>query len=116
VGGRNYQLRQMLFKALAPKLGLLPAELILGITEFHKNVEQVRTTLPLLIDDPTRGYVSGASHVLVPARDAAFDIIPAVRVIERMASIPKPATAIDLGRAEGVIELDREMLAGHDDS
>jgi len=50
-----------LYKALAGKLGLLPAELIIAITEFHSNIQQVRTGLPLLIDDPTRGYVYGAS-------------------------------------------------------
>jgi len=100
----------VLYRALAGKLGLLPAELILAITEFHKNIQEVRTGLPLLIDDPTRGYVHGASHVLIPARDAVFDIIPALRMIERMAKMPKPAAAIDLGKAEGVIELER-----HDD-
>ena len=97
----------VLYKALAGKLGLLPAELIVAITEFHKNIQEVRNGLPLLIDDPTRGYVYGASQVLIPARDAVFGITPALRAIERMANMPKPETAIDLGRAEGVIELER---------
>jgi hypothetical protein len=104
----------ILYKALANKLGLLPAELIIAITAFHKNIQQVRTALPLLIDDRTRGYTYGAGHVLVPARDAAFDIVPTLRMIEQMANIPKRATPIDLGQAEGIIEMEREIHEIHE--
>jgi hypothetical protein len=56
----------MLYKALAPKLGILPAELVIGITEFYKQIQQLRTWLPLLIDNPDRGYGYGPSCVLYP--------------------------------------------------
>jgi hypothetical protein len=98
----------ILYKALAAKLGLLPAQLIIAITEFHNNIQQVRNALPLLIDDPTRGYVYGASNVLVPARDAVLDIVPAMRIIEQMAKMPERETAIDLGHTEGIIAQDQE--------
>lgn len=98
----------ILYKALAAKLGLLPAELIIAIAEFHNNIQQVRNALTLLIDDPTRGYVYGASHALVPARDAVFDIVPAMRIIEQMAKMPEREMIIDLGHAEGIIAQEQE--------
>jgi hypothetical protein len=99
----------MLYKALASKLGMLPAELIIGITAFHKNIQEMRNWLPLLIDDPGRKYSYSASQVLVPARDAVFDIIPTLRQIERMACIPTAAEVLDLGKAEGVIAMEDEQ-------
>jgi len=46
--------------------------------------------------------------VLIPARDAVFDIIPALSMIEKMAKMPKAAAAIDLGQTESLIEQERE--------
>jgi hypothetical protein len=103
----------MLYKALAPKLGMLPAELIIGITAFHKNIQEMRNWLPLLIDDPGRKYSYRASQVLVPARDAVFDIIPTLKQIERMAGIPKAAEVLDLGKAEGVIAMEDNIHASY---
>jgi hypothetical protein len=97
-----------LYIALSSKLGLLPAELIIAITQFHNNIQQVRNWLPLLVDDPTRGYVYGASQVLVPARDAVFDIVPAMRMIEQMAKMPKRETEVDLGYTEAMIAQEGE--------
>ena len=37
----------LLYKALAPKVGLLDAELIVALTEFHKNFQEAKTWLPL---------------------------------------------------------------------
>jgi hypothetical protein len=98
-----------LYRALSGKLGVLPANLVLLITAFHKNIQQVRTGLPLLIDDPTRGYSYGASHVLIPARDAVLDIIPAMRTIEEMATIPAQTRELDLGQTEGIIAMEDEI-------
>jgi hypothetical protein len=99
----------LLYKALAAKLGLLPADLVLDITVFHKNLQEARTWLPLLSEDPNRRYGYSAAQVLVPARDAVCDIIPSLRKIERIAGIPKPAAALDLGQAEGVIAMEEEI-------
>jgi hypothetical protein len=99
----------MLYKALAPKLGLLPSELIIGITSFHKNIQEMKNWLPLLIDNPERKYNYGVSHVLVPARDAVYDIIPTLRRIEQLAAIVQPANALDLGQAEGIIAMELDL-------
>jgi hypothetical protein len=45
----------LLYKALAVRLGILPPELVIAITAFHKNMQEIRTGLPLLIDNPERG-------------------------------------------------------------
>jgi hypothetical protein len=99
----------MLYKALAPKLGLLPAELIIGITAFHKDLQEMKHWLPLLIDAPDRTYSYGAAHVLMPARDAVFDIVPALKQIERMANIQTSAEPLDLGHANSVIADEEEF-------
>jgi hypothetical protein len=95
-----------IYPDLANKLGLLPPELVIAITQFHNSIRRVRTGLPLLVDDPTRGYVYGAGRVLIPARDAVFDIIPAMRTIERMAKIPAQKVELDLGQAEEAIAME----------
>lgn len=99
----------ILYKTLASKIGLLPADLIVGITAFHKNIQEVRHWLPLLIDNPDRKYSYAVSCVLVPARDAVCDIIPTLKQIERMASIAKSAEPLDLGKTEGIIAIEQDM-------
>jgi hypothetical protein len=98
-----------LYKALAPKLGLLPSNLILAITEFHKNIQEARTWLPLMADNPERKYTYGPLYVLTPARDAVREIVPALREIERMAMIAVPAPeTLEMGESEMVIDIEEE--------
>lgn len=92
------------YKALADKIGLLDADLVLGITEFHGNFQRVRTSLPLLVDVKDRGYSYSASTVLVPARDAVKRVIPTLRKIERMTGVVTPTPDPDLGRVEELID------------
>ena len=99
----------LLYRALAPKIGLLPAGLVLDITAFHKNLQETRVWLPRLIDDPDRAYSYNVTAVLVPARDAVWDIIPALRKIEQMAKIPERVAALDLGKTESAIALEEHM-------
>lgn len=65
--------------------------------------------LPRLIDDPDRAYSYNVTAVLVPARDAVWDIIPALRKIEQMAKIPERVAALDLGKTESAIALEEHM-------
>jgi hypothetical protein len=46
----------LLYKALAPKIGLLSPDLIIGITEFHANFREAKISLSLLVDNPERKY------------------------------------------------------------
>lgn len=98
----------LLYKSLGPKLGLLSPDLILAITEFHKNFQEVRTWLPRLIENSDRKYNYSVLSVLVPARNAVKHIQPALEKIERMASVLKPAEDLDLGRADDLIEMEEE--------
>lgn len=94
----------LLYKALASKIGLLSADLIIAITEFHNNLQDIRTSMQFVIDKPGRGFRLSMSSVLRPARDAVKNIEPALRKIERMTSVPQPVEDIDLGHAEEIIE------------
>lgn len=100
----------MLYKALAPKLGMLDADLILAIAQFHKNLQDARTWLALLPENETRKYSYGSAYVLVPARDAVQDVLPALRRIEAMASIRERAVEkLDMGNTETVIDMEQGL-------
>jgi hypothetical protein len=100
----------MLYKALAPKLGLLDADLILAITEFHKNLQEARRWLTLLPENEARKYTYGPSYVLVPARNAVQKIVPALRKIEIMAGIHEHAPEkLDMGNTDTVIDMEEEL-------
>ena len=100
----------LLYKALASKLGLLSADTMIAITRFHNNFETARSWLPLLVDDKTRGYRHRALTVLVPARDAVRKIIPTLRQMERVLSIPEPASDLDMGLTDTIIELEEAIF------
>ena len=97
-----------LFKALAAKVGLLSPDLVMAITEFHQNCQEARTWFPLLIEDDDRKYSYVSSAVLTPARNAVNNIVPALRKIESMVSVPTPAADPDLGETEFVIKMEDE--------
>jgi hypothetical protein len=93
-----------LYKGLAPKIGLLESNLVVAITQFHRNIHEANTWLPRMMEKQGRGFSYSVLHVLEPARDAVKDIVPALRQIERLASIQTPAPDPELGLAEEVIE------------
>jgi len=95
----------LLYKALAPKIGFLSADLIVLITEFYKNLQEAKTWLPLL-EKTDPGYSYTVSSVLEPACNAVNDIIPFLRHVEGVMRILKPAGELDLGHADAVLELD----------
>jgi len=94
----------VLFNNLSSKIGLLPADLALAITEFHQNLQQAKQWLPLMIEDESRGYSYSCLSVLIPARDGTQKIVTALNQIEKWASIPTVSRALDLGITEDVIE------------
>jgi hypothetical protein len=56
----------LLYKAIASKIGLLDAELVIAITQFYSNFQQVKAWLPLLVERPDREYSYPTSFVLQP--------------------------------------------------
>ena len=100
----------LLYKALASKLGLLSASIVVAITRFHNNFESARSWLPLLVDDKTRGYRHSVLTVLVPARGAVREIIPTLRQMERALSIPEPASDPDMGMTDTIIEMEENIF------
>ncbi len=99
-----------LYNALAAKVGLLSPDLVVEIIEFHQNCQEAQMWFPLLIDDKEREYRYVSSAVLTPARNAVKNISPALRKMEAMLSVSKPAEDPDLGQTELVIEMEDEMF------
>lgn len=101
-----------LYRALAPKIGLLEADLVIALAEFHKNVQEVRTALHLLDRKPDRGYNYSPLIVLEPARDAVLNVLPAMERIRERISLEKPPDIVDLGDTEMHIEFERSQFDG----
>jgi hypothetical protein len=93
----------LLYSALASKLGLLPSELLLGITKFYANVEGARRGLETYYRTQEDSPHYSASVVLEDAVAGIHDVKPVLRTIEQLASIPE-AKDPDTGRAEAVLE------------
>jgi hypothetical protein len=55
-----------LYKGLAPKVGLLSSDLVLAITAFHEKYEEVRTWLPLMVEDRERKFSYSPTYILGP--------------------------------------------------
>ena len=100
----------LLYKTLASKLGLLSVDTMIAIIKFHNNVETARSWLPLLVDDKTRVYQHSVLTVLVPARDAVREIIPTLRHMEFVLSIAEPASDLDIGMTDTIIEMEEALF------
>ena len=99
-----------LYKALASKFGLLPADLLIPIAVCYAHVLEVASWLPKMADHPTRAYSYSPLEVLNPAHAAVTKIAPTLVKIERLIGVPTDATVEppDLGQAEAVIEMEEE--------
>lgn len=95
----------ILYPALASKIGLLPPDIVLAITEFHKNYRDVKDNMPLVAERPGRVTFSSTA-VLEPAWAAVMDIRPALRKIEALVGISEVSDP-DLGYTEAIIENSR---------
>jgi hypothetical protein len=90
-----------LYPALASKIGILPPDLALGITQFYYNVQTAKANLTLLVPGvPGRRYSVVA--VLEPAMKAISDVRDVLRKIEARAKIPAAADP-DCGSAELIL-------------
>ncbi|AVF02747.1 MULTISPECIES: hypothetical protein [Devosia] len=76
-----------IYLALSNKLGILKPDLILAITKFHADCQEVRDWLPKLLPDEKRGYTYSVLHLLDPAYDAVMGVVPTLRKIENSLSI-----------------------------
>jgi hypothetical protein len=102
----------ILYKALAPKIGILSADLVISITEFHKNFHEVKMALPLLVDDEGRRYSYSPTIVLRPAIKAVNQVVPALKKIESMVGVAHPAvTKLDVVEVEAVIDMEQQRFS-----
>jgi hypothetical protein len=97
----------LLYPALAAKVGMLPANLLLPIVQFYSAYTEASLWFPRLEDVPERGFSYGVLWVLHPAREAVVNVAPCLREIERLARID-PSIEPDFEIAGRVIESEEE--------
>lgn len=100
-----------LYRALAGKVGLLDANLLLSIVTFYNNVQSVRDWLPQLVEREERKFSYSPSTVLEPAIDGVEKILPTLNVLAARMGVPPPSEKFDLGLAYAIIENEREQFA-----
>ncbi len=94
--------KAILYPALAPKLGLLPSNLLLPISRFYADFEEVVRNLPSLV----RGDANQRLYVVESAQRAVDEISPTLRQIEKLAGIQE-AEHPKTGDAKGFIDIKR---------
>jgi hypothetical protein len=99
-----------LYKALAPKFGLLPSSLLLPITSFYESIQLLDAWLPRLVRQEDRPYDYSPLYVLEPALRAVSDIVPALVEIEKLVGISTQVSekTLDVGDAEGLVAMEKD--------
>jgi len=105
---------EFIYKALADKLGLLNPNLIISIAEFYQNLQEVRSWIPRLKNEETRGYNYSILNVLHPAREAVTRIGPSLREIEKMAKLQNNAETPEISKIEEVIDIEGSIWSDPD--
>jgi len=100
-----------IYAGLSPQIGKLPADLLLGVVQFHASYEEARYWLPRLEEKEDRGFSYGVLWVLHPALKAVEGIQPTLAAIESLAAISPPAEVPDLERAKSVASWEEEQWA-----
>jgi hypothetical protein len=100
-----------IYAGLSSQIGKLPANLLLGIVQFHASYEEARYWLPRLEEKEDRGFSYGVLYVLHPALKAVEGIQPTLESIEALASISPPAELPELKRAKNVASWEEEQWA-----
>lgn len=97
----------VLYEALAPKFGLLAADLLIPIASFYERVSEVAEWLPRMGSDPTRGYSYDVRCVLLPARAAVIDSVPVLRKLEELIGVAtgERVEVLPLGAVDDVIAM-----------
>lgn len=96
-----------LYKSLAPRFGLLSADLLIPIASFYEHISEVAAWLPRMGDDPTRGYSYDVRYVLEPARDAVIESASVLRNLEDLVGVPVAGRVkpLSLGDIDDVISM-----------
>lgn len=108
---RNTLSDPVLYHALAAKLGLLPPDLVLAITEFQANYKALRDWMPKLVENEERGFSYSVLSALNPARDAVTKVVPALRKIEKQLGLMTSGEDPDIKEVVDVIDIEEENFA-----
>lgn len=93
-----------LYPALASQVGLLPSDITLDVVRFYSCIEQVRSRMPWLRDDPERKFSYSLDWILQPAIDAIKGSEKALRNIENFAGIGRSTETLDIAEAESALD------------
>lgn len=100
-----------MYRALAPKVGLLPPDLTLALVTFYSDVEDLRSGIPMLQEDKTRGYDYSVLVVLRPALDAVQLAPDTLGKMAAFTGKPLAIEGLDLGDAVGLRDQEEEGFA-----
>ncbi|MGO8083502.1 hypothetical protein [Rhizobium leguminosarum] len=100
-----------LYKALAGKVGLLEAHVLLPIITFHNNVQSVRDWLPQLVENNERKFSYSPLTVLEPAIAGIEDILPTLNSLAASMGVAPPKEKFDMGYAYAILETERDRFA-----
>lgn len=99
-----------LYKALAPKIGMLAPDLLMPIVRFYGLYGEVVAYFPKILEKNEESSISyGVEWVLEPAIRAIDGVEPALREIERIGTIVRPAPALGLKRARAAQDLEESL-------
>lgn len=91
------------FPVLVGKIGILPADVALGVIRFYAHFSEAKKSLPFLIDSSDGGPGYSSSAVLKDAVEGVKGVSATLRRIEEIVCI-SAAESPDLGNAEGVLD------------
>jgi hypothetical protein len=98
-----------LFKALAPKVGMLSPNVLMSVTRFYGYYTEALNHLPNILENPERPVSYGIEWFLGPAISAIDEVQPALREIERIGNVTDAAPKPDLEQARKAIRLQDEL-------
>lgn len=101
----------LLYRALAGKVGVLEADVLLAIVTFHNNVQSVRDWLPQLVENQVRKFSYSSLTVLEPAIAGIENILPTLNSLASKMGVTPPADEFDLGLAYAILETERDRFA-----
>jgi hypothetical protein len=99
-----------LFKALAPKVGMLSPDVLMSVTRFYGYYGEALSHFPKILENPESPISYGVEWFLGPAISAIDEVQPALREIERIGDITEAASKPDLERAREAIRLQEDLI------
>jgi len=98
-----------LFRALAPKVGMLPPDVLMSVTRFYGYYGEALSHLPKIHDTPESPIGYGVEWFLGPAVSAIDEVQSALREIERMGRIREAAPKPDLEQARKALRMQDDI-------